>query len=184
MDIVVYCSSREGLDSDIENAARAVGTWIGERGHRLVYGGVKAGLMHIVAESTHKAGGKILGVVPEVFRHRADQLCDEIILTADLSERKAEMIRKGDIFIVLPGGIGTIDEWVSTLSDIMVMERVNPDYDKPLIVADFNNIYKGMRLQLDDTASSVFARGKRLNRSLYANNTDELISLMSSHEKK
>ena len=75
MKIVVYCSSMEGLEKKYQQLAAALGTWIGQNGHTLLYGGSNAGLMHITAAAVHEAGGHVIGVIPEMFRHRIDPLC-------------------------------------------------------------------------------------------------------------
>ena len=164
--VAIYCSSREGLGHEIEDGARLIASTIGQTGGSLVYGGVNAGLMHIAAQAAHESGAEIIGVVPKVFTHRADALCDRLIPTEDLNHRKGVMIDLADIFVVLPGGIGTIDEWISTLSHIMVQERVDPDADKPILVWDADGMYSGMAAQLAATNESVYARGKRVDRSL------------------
>lgn len=180
MKIAVYCSSREDLGPDVTGAAEMVGSAIGRCGATLVYGGVNAGLMHTVAGAASRVGARVLGVVPEVFRHRADPVCDEVVFTSDLNERKGVMIRQADIFIVLPGGLGTIDEWLSTLSDIMVRERVDRDADRPILVLNLNGMYDGMVRQLCETAGSVFARGKRVDRSLVFSTARELVAALES----
>ena len=116
MNIVVYCSAQDGLDKKYQQLAQALGTWIGQNGHTLVYGGVKSGLMHVTAQAAHDTGGHITGVIPEMFKHRQDPLCNEVVSTSDLQQRKQYMIEHGDVFVVLPGGIGTLDEWISTTS--------------------------------------------------------------------
>ena len=166
MKVAVYCSSRGDLGERVEEAARIVARSIAECGAELIYGGVDAGLMHVVAQAAHDAGARITGVVPEVFRNRADSLCDELILTSGLSERKGIMIDNAGMFVVLPGGLGTIDEWISTLSDIMVRETKDPAADRPILVLNLDGMYDGMARQLSETASSVYARGKRVDRSL------------------
>ena len=118
MKIVVYCSSQEELDEKYRLLASDLGTWIGEHGHTLLYGGSNAGLMHITAGAVHEAGGYIIGVIPEMFRHRIDPACDEVVYTANLGDRKQYMIEHGDVFVIMPGGIGTLDEWISTLAVI------------------------------------------------------------------
>ncbi len=72
MTIVVYCSSQAGLDEKYQQLAHNLGTWIGQNGHTLLYGGSNAGLMHITAAAAHEAGGHVIGVIPEMFRHRID----------------------------------------------------------------------------------------------------------------
>lgn len=166
MKVVVYCSSQAGLPEVVTEGAALIAQTIGECGAELVYGGVNAGLMHTVAQSAHDAGAHVTGIVPEIFKERADRLCDDVILTQNLSERKNRMIAAGDIFIVLPGGIGTIDEWISTLSDIMVRERVDAGCNRPILVWNHDGMYDGTASQLTATTDSIYARGARIDRSM------------------
>lgn len=172
--VVVYCSSRADLPEAVEQGARRIMAVAGECGATMVYGGVNAGLMHIVATAAHESGARVTGVVPEVFRHRADEVCDELVLASDLNDRKGRMIAMGDVFVVLPGGIGTIDEWISTLSDIMVRERVDAGADRPILVWNHEGMYDGQVAQLAATAESVYARGKRVDRSMIFADADAL----------
>ena len=172
MNIVVYCSSQEGLNEKYPQLAQTLGTWIGQNGHTLLYGGSKAGLMHVTAAAVHEAGGHIVGVIPEMFRHRIDPVCDEVVYTANLGDRKQYMIEHGDVFVVLPGGIGTLDEWISTLA---VMTIGNDDL-RPIIVADLDGMFDATVQQLAVLTSTPFARGKDLSRTLVARTPDELIA--------
>jgi len=172
MNIVVYCASCEQLPRQVRDYAAAVGTWIGSNGHTLVYGGVNAGLMHITAQAVKDAGGRVVGVVPELFLHRADPLCDELLPARDLNDRKSVMIENGDAFVVLPGGLGTIDEWVSTLSQLTVLR----DYDKPIVVCDHDGMYGPLVEQLRLTAASVFAAGRRMPAVRYVNGAASLLN--------
>ena len=176
MKIVVYCSSQEGLDEKYRLLARDLGTWIGERGHTLVYGGSNAGLMHITAAAVHEAGGHIMGVIPEMFRHRIDPVCDEVVYTANLGDRKQYMIEHGDVFVVMPGGIGTLDEWMSTLA-VMTIGNDDP---RPVIVANIDGLYDATVQQLADMTRTPFARGKNLACTLVARNTAELLSTLTT----
>lgn len=172
--VAVYCSSREDLEKEVIQGAGIIASTIGKYGADLVYGGVRAGLMHTVADAAAESGAGITGVVPEVFRHRADPLCDRIITASDLNDRKGKMIGLADIFIVLPGGIGTIDEWISTLSHIMVAEKIDSSADRPILVWNHRHMYDGLASQLSDTAISVYARGKRVDRSQLFTSAGEL----------
>jgi len=174
--IAVYCSSRENLGEEVTSQALDVAGAIGRLGCDIIYGGVNAGLMHMVASAAHDAGAFVTGVIPEIFRHRADPLCDKIIFTSDLNVRKGTMISNSDIFIVLPGGLGTIDEWISTISDIMVREKTDPNADRPILVLNINGMYDGIVSQLTETATSVFARGKRVDRSFIFTDSRQLIA--------
>ena len=180
MKIVVYCSSQEGLDEKYRLLARDLGSWIGEHGHTLVYGGSNAGLMHITAAAVHEAGGHIMGVIPEMFRHRLDPLCDEAVHTANLGDRKQYMIEHGDVFVVLPGGIGTLDEWMSTLA-VMTIGNDDP---RPVIVANLDGMYDATIRQLADMTLTPFARGKRLSRTLVATTAHDLIGLLEGCQSR
>ena len=174
MKLVVYCSSQEGLDNKYQQLATALGTWIGQNGHTLVYGGSNVGLMHVTATAVHEAGGHVIGVIPEIFRHRIDPVCDEVVYTANLGDRKQYMIEHGDVFIVLPGGIGTLDEWISTLA---VMYIGNDDH-RPVIVADLDGMFAATVQQLADLTRSPFARGKDLTGTIIAHTPDELLTTL------
>ena len=176
MKIVVYCSSQERLEEKYRLLARDLGTWIGQQGHTLLYGGSNAGLMHITAAAVHEAGGHIVGVIPEMFRHRIDPVCDEVVYTANLGDRKQYMIEHGDMFVVMPGGIGTLDEWMSTLA-VMTIGNDDP---RPVIVANIDGLYDATIQQLADMTHTPFARGKNLARTLAARTTTELLSTLAS----
>jgi len=174
MNIVVYCSSMGGLEEKYQQLARELGTWIGQQGHTLLYGGSNAGLMHITAAAVHQAGGHVVGVIPEMFKHRIDPVCDEVVHTANLGDRKQYMIEHGDVFIVLPGGIGTLDEWMSTLA-VMTIGNDDP---RPIIVADLDGMFDATIRQLDVLTHTPFARGKRLDRTLVAHSAPHLLTTL------
>jgi len=118
MRIAVYCSSRENLPELWQLSARAVGTWIGNNGAELIYGGVDLGLMHCVADATKNAGGRVTGVVPLRRADLAFPGNDLNIPAAELADRKNTMQLLADVFVVLPGGYGTLDEFASAFAYI------------------------------------------------------------------
>ncbi len=107
MNITVYLASSEGKDPTLREAVRAFGTWIGESGNALVYGGSKSGLMGVLAESVIEAGGEATGVEPQFFIDAVLQYegLTRLIATKDMTERKELMIELGDAFIAFPGGL-------------------------------------------------------------------------------
>ena len=175
MKIAVYCSSRANLDPEYESVAEAAGKWIGENRHELIYGGVDAGLMHIVAQAAHDAGAQITGIVPKRFAYRADEIVDNLIQCRDLNDRKEMMIDLADAFIVLPGGIGTIDEWISTLSILIV----NGDTHRKIVVANTRGIFDSLISQIDELAASPFARSEMLSMSVTVADEQTLISTLN-----
>ena len=110
--IGVFLSSHEHIDAVYAEAVDAVGRWIGQHGLTLVYGGSRSGMMERLACAVKQSGGKVMGVVPDVVRQRGleSAQCDVIMYAADLTDRKAIMMREADVILALPGGIGTLDE--------------------------------------------------------------------------
>ena len=111
--ICVYCGSRPGARPEFAAAAVAVGTWIGDHGGQLVYGGGRNGLMGTVAEATLQAGGRVVGVMPKalVEKEWANHDCTELHIVDTMHERKRMMAERADAFLALPGGIGTFEEF-------------------------------------------------------------------------
>ena len=120
MNITVYLGANEGNDPALKKAVTELGTWIGESGNALVYGGSETGLMGTLAASVLEAGGDVTGVEPVFFIEEELQFdgLTELIVTQDMSERKAKMIELGDVFIAFPGGTGTLEEITEIMSKV------------------------------------------------------------------
>ena len=110
--ICVYCGSRHGQRPAYTAAAQALGTAIGVRGWQLVYGGGKVGLMGEVADATLAAGGRVVGVIPESLQKAevGHPGLHELHVVPTMHVRKQMMAERADLFIALPGGIGTLEE--------------------------------------------------------------------------
>lgn len=177
MNIVVYCSSCQGLDPCYGQMAETLGQWIGSHGHTLVYGGVSAGLMHTVAAAARHAGAEVLGVVPECFAARADVACTTVVPCHDLTDRKQRMIALGHIFVCLPGGLGTIDEWISTLSQLIVSGEQE---SRHIVVLNYGGMFTPLAEQLRQCARSPFARSRRVDCSIIVDDVPQLISTLNT----
>ena len=119
MNICVYCSSSNHIDSIYPEAAQSLGRLLAEREHALVYGGGNVGLMGILARTLHEEGGHVIGVIPEKLKAKegiAYGVADELIVTETMRERKKIMYTRGDGFAVLPGGYGTLEEFMEVLT--------------------------------------------------------------------
>ena len=112
LSVCVYCGSRHGRRPAYTAAARALGKAIGSRGWQLVYGGGKVGLMGEVANATLAAGGRVVGVIPESLQQRevGHTGLHELHVVPTMHARKQLMAERADLFIALPGGIGTLEE--------------------------------------------------------------------------
>ncbi|NBW78338.1 MAG: TIGR00730 family Rossman fold protein [Betaproteobacteria bacterium] len=110
--VCVYCGSKPGLEPQFAQVAQQVGRWIGQHGGQLVYGGGKAGLMGVVAQATLEAQGRVVGIIPKALMERemAFTQCQELVLVETMHERKRLMAERSDVFVALPGGIGTLEE--------------------------------------------------------------------------
>ena len=109
--LAVYCGSATPADPRYIDLAREVGSTLARQGIGVVYGGGKLGLMGAIAGSAMLAGGEVIGVIPEalVKGEVANYDC-ELTIVSDMHERKAAFTRLSDGFLVLPGGVGTMDE--------------------------------------------------------------------------
>lgn len=110
--LAVYCGSATPADPRYIELAQQVGRGLAERGIGVVYGGGRLGLMGAVASSALAAGGEVIGVIPEalVSSEVANHDCSELIVVADMHQRKAAFTRLSDGFVTIPGGVGTMDE--------------------------------------------------------------------------
>lgn len=122
MNICVFCSANSSIDAAYFEHAVLLGKWIADHGHMLVFGGCNLGLMEAVAKATHDAGGMTIGVVPQIVEKggRVSDYVDVKILCDDLTDRKAIMMQRSDVFVALPGGIGTLDEIFTVLASASI----------------------------------------------------------------
>jgi len=139
--LCVYCGSKPGDDPAFSQAAIQVGTWIGQHGGQLVYGGGRNGLMGIVAEATLAAGGRVIGVIPRalVEKEWAHTECTELHIVETMHERKQMMAEKSDAFIALPGGIGTFEEFY----EVWTWRQLGY-HNKPIGLLNVNAYYEPM----------------------------------------
>lgn len=145
MNITVYLGANEGNDPALKTAVRELGAWIGGSGHALVYGGSKCGLMGELAESVLQSGGEVTGVEPQFFIDEGLEYdaITRLIVTKDMSERKAKMIELGDAFIAFPGGTGTLEEIAEVMSKVALRHL-----DAPCILYNLNGYYNDLRALL------------------------------------
>ena len=116
--LAVYCGSATPADPRYMELAAEVGRSLAQRGIGVVYGGGRLGLMGAVAGAALEAGGEVIGVIPEalVSSEVANRDCTELIVVADMHQRKAAFTRLSDGFVTLPGGVGTMDELWEAIS--------------------------------------------------------------------
>ena len=171
MNITVYLGANEGNDPALKTAVRELGAWIGKSGHTLVYGGSKSGLMGELAKSVLEAGGEVTGVEPQFFID-AGFLYEDItrlIVTKDMSERKAKMIELGDAFIAFPGGTGTLEEIAEVMSKVSLRHL-----DAPCILYNLNGYYDDLRALLRRMIGMGLSTEERQRGIYFAENLSQI----------
>lgn len=179
--IVVYCGSHFGEDVSYAAFAGEVGEMIAKRGDTLVYGGGSVGLMGILADAALAAGGKVIGVIPEIFiaKEQAHRNVTELYEVKDLWERKRKMIEMGDVFIALPGGWGTMEELADTLNHYHIY--CDADDRPPVIVANIDGLYDPLVSLTDAYDASGFAEKEDWNHLYF---TDDLKGIVKILDEK
>ena len=146
MKVAVFCSSSDNIAEDYRQVARSLGSLLAQNGHQLVYGGTPCGLMGDVAQAAAQQNGEITGIIPENWRESewVNPCNTQNIFVKNLAERKALMANMADVFVVLPGGIGTLDEAFS----IMAMHQIG-ETTKKVYFINSNGFFSGIEQQLN-----------------------------------
>ena len=159
--ICVFCGSAVGARAEYGAAARNLGCGIAERGYGMVFGGGSIGLMGVVADSVLEGGGEVVGVIPdcimecEVGHNGLTELC----VVRTMHERKAMMADRADAFIALPGGFGTMDEFM----EIVTWAQLGI-HSKPCVLVNVDGYYDALLRFLDTAVDDGFIRSE--NRAL------------------
>ena len=175
MNITVYLGANEGKDPTLKTAVRELGTWIGESGSRLIYGGSKSGLMGELAESVLQAGGEVVGVEPQFFidmEYQYDEIT-ELIVTKDMTERKTKMIELGEVFIAFPGGTGTLEEIAEIMSKVSLKHL-----DAPCILYNLNGYYDSLKALLLHMTEMGLSSPERQEGIYFAENLEEICEII------
>ena len=157
MQICVFCSANEQIDPDFFSATEALGRWAAKNGHAIVYGGVNQGLMECLGRAAHEAGGRTIGVVPTIVE-KTGRVSDhvEIEIPCDnLSDRKQLMMDKSDVFIALPGGIGTLDEIFTVAASATIGY-----HQKPVVLFNVKGFWNPLVQLLDNLKAQGMVRGE------------------------
>lgn len=153
--ICVFCGSSFGHDPAFRDAARAIGTGIAKMGYSLVFGGGGLGLMGDVAKAVLDGGRTIQGIMPAFLQALEPEVSsqEKLIVTPHMQERKALMLQMSDAFIVLPGGLGTFDEFFE-----VAVEAQLGVHAKPIIVVNVQGYFDALDTMLHATIAAGFAK--------------------------
>ena len=172
MNVCVFCSASD-LEDKYVIPARRMAKLIAEHGHSLVWGGSNKGVMKVMADGVRAGGGKIYGISVEILKQQARPDADEMVIAKDLGERKAMMLARSDVIVVLPGGLGTLDE----LSEILEL-RKHGAHEKRVIVLNTDGFYDGLKTQLDRMSAEGFIERPLSDYIAYADTPDAALGLI------
>ena len=140
MKICIFGAASNLIDEKYIAATEKLGEYLAEKGHELVFGAGGHGLMGAAARGFKRNGGKIYGVIPTFFREECVEViydqCDELIFTETMAQRKSKMEDLADAFIIVPGGIGTFEEFY----EVLTLKQLGR-HTKPIALYDINGYY-------------------------------------------
>jgi len=160
-NICVYCGSGSGRNPAFAEAARDCGRILAENRIGLVYGGGSLGLMGEIAHATLRHGGYVTGIIPGFLSEREHMLTEaqELIVVDDMHQRKHLMFVKSDAFVALPGGIGTLEEFVEQLTWSQLGR-----HSKPIVLVNIEEFWNPLLKLFDKMSGELFVRpGLELN---------------------
>ena len=170
MNICVFGASSDNIPAVYLSAARAFGISVAKRGHTLSFGGGAHGVMGEAARGAQSFDGRIIGVAPSFFDTGDTLFHDcELILAETMRERKAYLEEIADAFAVLPGGIGTYEEFFEVLV-LCQLDRMK----KPIAVYNVGSCYEKLRELIEDTVKHGFMRAECLSLCRFCGTEDEI----------
>ena len=180
MKICVFCSANEQIDPAFFTLTEELGKWAAENGHSIVYGGVNQGLMECVAKASKEAGGRTIGVVPMIVEKsgRISDYVDVEIPCDNLTDRKQLMMDQSDVFIALPGGIGTLDEMFTVAASATIGY-----HQKPLILYNMKGFWDSLIALLDDLQAKGMIRGNWRDYIKTADSIEQIGSIIGTINK-
>lgn len=183
--VTVYCSSSSSVHGEYQHVARGVGEALAARGRRLVYGGGRLGLMGAVASACREHGGHVTGIITERLKtaELLDEANDENIVVATMRERKRLLAERGDAFVVLPGGVGTLEEFFEVL-----VGRLLGEHDKPIALlncpdpVDDEPYYTPLLTMFEHMANNRFMNAGVMDLFHVCQTVEELATLLDRWE--
>jgi hypothetical protein len=177
--IAIFCGSAIGNSAKFTQQAQALGEALAERGIRLVYGGGKAGLMGIIADSALSAGGSVIGVIPQhlVDAELAHPRLTELYVVKNMHERKTKMSELAEGFIALPGGVGTLEEIFEQLTWGQL-----GIHQKPCAFLNINGFYDELLSFLIKTTQCGFTQHRFTNALIASEVIDEVLDALSHYQ--
>ena len=177
MRIAVYCSAKDAIPERFLALGDALGKWIGENGHTLLYGGATGGLMTRVSEAAKAAGAFVMGVITRriIAAGRQANNCDNLIMVANMSERKQIIRSNSDVIVCLPGSYGTLDEMMDATSSGIVGE-----HRTPIFVLNYEGFYEPLKQQIKLMEQLQFIPQQQVCKPIFVDTLEELYEQMTN----
>ena len=173
MKICVYGAASSTIDPEYVELVELMGQEMTRRGHSLVFGGGGNGLMGAVARGVRSAGGHILGVIPKFFKEENVEaifdFCDELIQPDTMRQRKQIMEKNADAFIIVPGGIGTFEEFF----EILTLKQLCR-HNKPIAIYNLKGYYNEINHAMEQAIQKNFIRNSCKELYFTTENSEEL----------
>lgn len=177
--ICVFCGSASGRSPAYGRHAEALGRDLAGRGISLVYGGGNVGTMGVLAEAAMKAGGRVIGIIPQRLFEMVDQTdVSELLVVKNMHERKALMQEKADAFIALPGGIGTMEE----LFEVWTWRYIGY-HAKPVGLLNAGGFYDDLLRMLEKMRDEGFIKAGVLSDLCVAEDCPALVDALMEKER-
>lgn len=179
MNICVYGASSETIDKNYIEIVYALGQKMAERGHRLIFGAGGAGLMGAVARGISDGNGEMTGVVPGFLNVDGIiyEQCDELITTENMRERKQIMENKGDAFIMVPGGIGTFEEFF----EILTLKQLGR-HGKAIVIFNIDHYYDPILMMMEDGVRKGFMNSATNDIYQVMYDADEILDYIEGYQ--
>lgn len=182
-NVVVYCGSHMGNNLAYAALAGELGQALGQEHFHMIYGGGTVGLMGICADAAMAAGGKVTGIIPEVFiaKEQAHRGISELIEVENMTIRKQKMIDMGDAFIILPGGLGTMEELFDTANHYHIYK--GKDEQPPILIANIEGIYDTLEKQMQIWEKEGFIESGDWSNIHFCHSLEEIMTILRDNGK-
>ncbi len=179
-NISIFCGAHEGKNPEYAKAAKSIAELIAKKGINVVFGGGNVGLMKIISDTALDNGVEVLGISLESLHalELANPRLDEIVVSKTLLDRKDEFMSRSDAFIVLPGGVGSLDE----LAEIMASNQLGI-INKPVGILNTDGYYDYLIKWFNKAVDEGFISSENLKELLISDYPDELVEMVVNHQK-
>ena len=179
-NISIFCGAHEGKNPAYARAAKLVAEYIAKKGINVVFGGGNVGLMKIISDTALDNGVKVLGISLKSLHalELANPRLNEIVVSETLLDRKDKFMSRSDAFIVLPGGVGSLDE----LAEIMASNQLGI-INKPVGILNTEGYYDDLLKWFSKAVDEGFISSENLKELLVSNSPEELVEMITSHQR-